>query len=125
MKFLLTLLGMGALGVLIRYEIQLLFAQRWSDFAQFGTLAINIVGSFLMGLIYVLAYEKGIISEELRVPLMAGFLGGFTTFSAYAFDSLQLMESGQPIRAFFYVAFSPALTILFCYLGFFAARNIG
>ncbi len=125
MNLILMLLVFGGLGVLARYELQLFVTQKWPEYGHLATLFINVFGSFLIGLIYVLSLEKAQISDEMRVALMVGFLGGFTTFSSYALESIRLLESGNMLRTMFYVAFSPALSIVFCFLGLIAARKFG
>lgn len=125
MSFILTLMGLGALGVLARYEVQVFFSQHWPNHLHVGTLLINVFGSCMMGAIYVLSLEKAQISDEMRVAILVGFLGGFTTFSAYALDSIRLLEAGNTIRTFLYVALSPSLSILFCFVGMMVARKFG
>ncbi len=124
MNSLLMMLGLGVAGVLARYEIQIFVAQRWPEFGHLATFAINILGSFLIGSVYVLSLEKTQISDEMRIALMVGFLGGFTTFSAYALESIRLLEAGNLMRTFFYVALTPALSIVFCFLGMVLARKL-
>jgi CrcB protein len=76
----------------------------------FGTLVVNVLGSFVMGLALVLMVEKGL---DRWVPLvMVGILGGFTTFSAFSLDALRLFEAGRGIAALGYVAASVSLSIV-------------
>jgi CrcB protein len=119
------IMGFGAAGVLARYEIQVLAAKHLPEQTHMATFMTNISGSFLMGAAYVWSLEKAFISDEMRVALLVGFLGGFTTFSSYALESLRLMEAGNMLRTFFYVALSPALAIIFCFLGTVFARKFG
>lgn len=125
MNAMLTMVGLGALGVLARHEVNIFVMQRWPEYSHLGTLFVNVAGSFLIGAVYVLSLEKAQISDEMRMAIMVGFLGGFTTFSNYALESIRLMESGNTLRTFFYVAMSPALSIMFCFLGLIAARKFG
>jgi CrcB protein len=124
-NLILTMMACGALGVLARYEVQILFAQKSPEFAHIGTLLVNVGGSFAMGIVYILSLEKAQITDEMRIALMVGFLGGFTTFSSYALESIRLMETGNMLRTVFYVALSPALSIVFCALGIALARKFG
>ena len=119
------LLGFGALGVLTRYELQVFVSQRWPEHAHMATFVANVAGSFAMGAVYVLSLEKAQISDEMRLAIMVGFLGGMTTFSSYALESIRLLESGNVVRTFLYVALSPALSIAFCFLGLVTARKFG
>lgn len=123
MNSILLMLSFGAIGVLTRYELQVYVAQRWPANAHWATLIVNVVGSFLMGAVYVIAIEKSQMSDEMRMAIMIGFLGGMTTFSSYALESIRLLEAENVFRTFFYVAFSPALAIAFCFLGSVVARK--
>ncbi len=125
MNTILTMLGFGALGVLVRYEVHVIFTQRWPEHSHLGTFAVNVIGSFIMGVVYVLSLEKTQISDEMRMAIMVGFLGGLTTYSSYALESIRLLEAGNAARTFFYVALTPALSIVFCFLGLITARKYG
>ena len=125
MNTILMILGFGAMGVLARYEMQLFVSQRWPEHAHWATFSVNILGSFIMGAVYVLSLEKSQISDEMRMAIMVGFLGGMTTFSSYSLESIRLLETGNAVRTFLYVALSPALSIAFCFLGLVAARKFG
>ncbi len=102
----------GVAGVFSRYGIDEL-AQRapWSlGGFPYNTFMINILGSALAGALYVVATERsGWLSPDLRTGLMVGFLGGFTTFSAYALQSARLFEEGRGPMAMLYLCLSPAL----------------
>jgi CrcB protein len=93
----------GATGASLRYLIVTSVA------FPFGTLAVNVLGSFVMGLALVLMVEKGL---DRWVPLiMVGVLGGFTTFSAFSLDALRLFEAGRGVAALGYVVASVSLSI--------------
>jgi CrcB protein len=125
MNAVVMMLVLGALGVWARYEFQSLAASLWPANAAFGTFFINLLGSFLMGGVYVLSVEKAQISDDMRLAVMVGFLGGFTTFSSYSLESIRLLEAGQLVKTFVYVALCPALSIVLCFLGMVAARRFG
>ena len=108
MNYLLVALG-GALGSVLRYWTSLIFA------FPYGTITVNILGSMVIGLAYGLLSEKGF--ERVSLLLMAGFLGGFTTFSAYSVDSLNLLNEDKIIMFLIYSVLSSVIGILFCYLG--------
>lgn len=99
----------GAMGASARYGIGLM-AARWQEFP-YGTLAINIVGSLLMGL-FIALFAKHEISETWRAFLTIGILGGFTTFSAFSLDSVLLIERGQIGLAVIYIGASVTLSIM-------------
>lgn len=110
MRLLLVLAG-GALGSGARYLIALWMAARFGAVFPWGTLTVNVLGSFLIGLIATFADEHGALSANLRVLLIVGLLGGFTTFSSFSIETLRLIESDTPIRAAVYVAGSLVLTL--------------
>lgn len=105
----LALLGLcGALGVYARYGVGLAVGASSYPLA---TLSVNVVGSLLAGLVYALFAERAIASEEWRLALMVGFLGGFTTFSAYSLELAHFLEEGKLGAAAGYVALSAILGV--------------
>ncbi len=110
----------GAMGTLARYGVGLL-TQRGSAHFPYGTLAINVAGSLLLG---VLArwLLSGHASPELRAGLTIGFCGGFTTFSAFSFEVATLLEQGSYARAGIYAALSVLLSVMAMFAGFGIAR---
>jgi CrcB protein len=108
-EILLVALG-GGVGAALRGAIDLL-AARAGLAAPPATLAINLVGSFVAGLLVALIVERGALPAELRPLLIVGLLGGFTTFSAFAVQTLRLGE-GAPLSALAYVAASLLLGLL-------------
>lgn len=101
----------GILGCWCRY-LMTNVVQGWlgRDFP-YATLSINVLGSFLMGFLFVLTLEKMVVSPYLRVGILTGFLGGFTTFSTFSMETLLLAEQGEMIKAAAYVALSLLLGI--------------
>ena len=108
----------GALGSVLRYLVV-----RFIPFAGFplGTLVVNVTGSFLIGFSYVYLQER-IADDSLRLLLMAGVLGGFTTFSAFSLETLNLLQSGYPGRALLNIVLSVILCLLACYAGMNSAK---
>ena len=89
----------GALGTLARYGLQGL-VQRWSGGAfPWGTLAVNGIGCLAFGLIWTVASERQLIGPQLRTVLLVGFMGAFTTFSSFIFETGQLGRGGQWLQA--------------------------
>jgi CrcB protein len=82
-----------------------------------GTLVVNVLGSILMGLCYVLIIERGVLPAELRNLLMVGFLGAFTTFSTFSLDTLALWQNGHFALAAAYVV----LNVVLCLAGMLGA----
>jgi CrcB protein len=111
MQILLVAMG-GAAGSVTRYLATLAAAQALGTQFPWGTLLVNIVGSFLMGLVIALGAHKLQLSNELRLALTTGFLGGFTTFSAFSLDFATLFERKDYALAALYLAGSVGLSIL-------------
>jgi CrcB protein len=105
MKILLAI-GLGSfLGGILRYLITLFIQNKILSTFPYGTLAVNIIGCFLIGIVYGLS-EKGNINVEWRLFLATGFLGGFTTFSSFSNDTVSLLRDAQYWHAFSYIAVS-------------------
>jgi CrcB protein len=111
-------IGSG-LGGLARYGISNLFH---GDALPWATVAINVAGSFLLGVLVVIPFAW--ISEDWREVLGVGLLGGFTTFSTFSVQAFLDLEAGEPGRAFLYVTASVALGVAAAAAGYFAARAI-
>ena len=92
----------GALGSVLRHLGVTAIGAPW------GTFAVNVLGSFAMGLLYVLLTTRTALSPLL----LTGLLGGFTTFSAFSLDALKLWEAGDPVQAALYVAGSVTLSLV-------------
>lgn len=82
-----------------------------------GTWAVNILGSFLFGLLFVWISQRVTMQDVLRLSLLVGFLGAFTTFSSFSFESLRLLQSGHALTAMAYILSSVALCLLATWLG--------
>ena len=119
MKHVLIVAVAGALGALSRYGLLQLVGSR---FFPWGTFAINVVGSCLMGLAYVIIVEKTFVSPDMKPLFMVGFLGAFTTFSAFSFEAWLLMERGELLHAVSYIALTVLLCIAALAFGVFVAR---
>lgn len=122
-RILLIALGSGAGGVL-RYLISTA-AYRWlgREFP-YGTLAVNAVGSFLIGLLFVILLEHFTeFADHLRSLLIIGFLGGFTTFSSFSIETINLLENGEIYRGFLNVIISVALCLSLTWLGILLGRQ--
>ena len=89
-----------------------------------GTLLVNVTGSFALGFIIKYALATPAITPELRALLTTGFCGGYTTFSAYTFETAALIEEGQYQRAGMYVVLSVLLALAATFAGFIAAREL-
>jgi CrcB protein len=119
-----ALVGLGgALGAVARYLLGLWIATHASPDFPWSTFLVNISGSFLIGVFLGLA-SAGQLSNEARLFLAVGVLGGYTTFSTFSYETVALMEDGQWPRAALYVALSVGLSVLGTFLGIAAAREL-
>ncbi|KAA0970857.1 fluoride efflux transporter CrcB [Aureimonas fodinaquatilis] len=114
----------GAAGSVLRYGVGVL-AGRWLGFGfPFGTLFVNVTGSFLMGvLVEVLARRAG-VSNELRLLLATGLLGGYTTFSSFSLDVAFLWERGQAAAALLYISCTLIAGLLSMAAGIWLVRSL-
>lgn len=116
MIFNLSIAFAGALGVLSRYHLDA-FLVRFIT-AERVTLIVNIMGSLAAGFVYALAKEKGLLSDQLRVVLITGFCGGFTTFSAYSLQMIFLVQDKNILKLMVYLLLAPALSVLGAFIGY-------
>lgn len=115
----------GALGAVIRYTLGL-WVKGWNHgLFPVGTFIINVSGSFLIGMITTLALERSVISPRVRLAVTTGFLGGYTTFSTFSFETVQLFIKGNASLAMIYALTSIFLGLIGAWLGIAAARKIG
>jgi CrcB protein len=119
---LLLVAGFGVLGVLSRYGLDVYFSTSQSMWP-ISTFIINLSGSLLAGIAYGACIERGLLSPELRAGVMTGFLGGYTTFSAYALQGARLFTAA-PGLAIAYLGLSPVFGALFAWFGLTLIRSI-
>lgn len=117
MKLVLAIAAGGAIGAVGRHYVGVC-ALKWLGAAfPYGTLAVNVVGSFLMGVLVASMAVKWNVGNELRAFLTVGLLGGFTTFSAFSSDFAALMERGEAVLAAGYVTVSVTLALAGMFAG--------
>jgi len=98
-RFFLVALG-GVVGCVARYWLSGV-VQRLGDHGfPSGTLAVNIVGSLIIGIVMTLSLERGLVDERLRILLTTGFCGGFTTMSTFSYENFALLQDGEHLLAF-------------------------
>ena len=114
----------GFVGSVSRYLVSLAFAAWLVSPYPYATFAVNIVGCAAMGILFGLSERSGVLSNELRALLMAGFCGGFTTFSAFSIESVALLEQKQFTELFLYVGLSVVLGVAATYAGILIVRSI-
>ena len=117
-RFLLVCLG-GAIGSGARYLFSTAMTRAFGNFP-IGTLGVNVIGSFLISAVMVVALEKGAIGVDARLFIVTGVLGGFTTYSSFNYETLHLVQSG----ATGFAVLNVALTLVCC-LARWARRTVG
>lgn len=108
----------GALGAICRYLISRLAETSFP----WGTLVVNLLGSFLIG-IFVGIVNKGLLSPEMKLLLVTGFCGGFTTFSTFASEAFAMLRMGDVMLMALYVGLSIALGIVAVYAGLLISQH--
>ncbi len=114
----------GALGCLARYWLSGWVYGLLGRGMPYGTFAVNVVGAFLIGLVMEFGLRSALISQELRVGLTIGFLGGLTTFSTFSYETFRMIEDAQFVPALANVLASSVACLLFTFLGIWTARQI-
>lgn len=112
----------GGLGALLRFSVsRVAVAQGWVGFP-YATMFVNVFGSFLIGYLAWMLVQRWGFSEEVKFVVVSGFLGGFTTFSAFSLEVVNMLEQGGIVRAAFYMFATLILCIAFCAFGAFLAK---
>jgi fluoride exporter len=109
MQWLAVALG-GALGSMARYALSTWIFQVSSHKFPYATLTVNVLGSFVMGILFVVIVERAALPQEMRSLLMIGFIGAFTTFSSFSLDALGLWQNGHLFMALIYTL----ATVILC-----------
>lgn len=123
MQWLMIAIG-GALGSVARYAAVSYLTPMLNYRFPFGTFIVNITGSFLIGVAYVVIVEKAIIPSEWRLFFITGILGGYTTFSSFSLEVLQTWQEGHPFNSIVYVTSSVFLGLLFAYWGMLITQKL-
>ncbi len=124
MSTLIAIAAFGALGCLARYLLSGWVYDWFGRAFPWGTLAVNVIGAYLIGLIMEFALRSTLISPTIRIGLTIGFLGGLTTFSTFSYETFRLLEDGEFVVAFGNVLASVLVCLVFTWLGIYSARHI-
>ncbi len=117
MAHVLAIAAGGAIGALMRYWVSMaVYAAMGRNFP-YGTLAVNVLGSLVMGLLFVLLVERMAADSIWRAALLIGVLGAFTTFSTFSIETLNLFEEGAYNRAMANIGLSVVLCLAAAWLG--------
>jgi fluoride exporter len=116
----------GGIGAALRHGVNILSAQLFGITFPWGTLIVNVLGSFLIGVLAAyFAFRDTGMAQHTRLFLATGILGGFTTFSAFSLDFAVLFERGEVGQGAAYVIASVGLSLFAIFLGLFAVRSLG
>lgn len=119
----LLLIGIGgAVGSIARHVMAKAIHEKFNTVFPFGTLMVNVLGSFLLGMIYMLAVRKVGLTENARLLLGVGFCGGFTTFSAFTLENFNLIQQKLVGMSTLYISISVAAGILALGAGIWVSR---
>ena len=106
----------GAVGAVCRYLISIFMIQVFGTGFPFGTLLVNVLGSFTMGVVYALG-QVSHVSPELKAMIGVGFLGALTTFSTFSNETLLLMQDGEWLKAGLNVVLNLTICLVVVYMG--------
>lgn len=114
----------GAVGSLLRFWVSTGVYGLLGRGFPYGTLAVNLIGSFLMGLLFALLTERMAASPEARALLLIGFLGGFTTFSSFSIETFNLIEQAEYLKAVTNAVLSVVVCLFLTWLGLLIGRSL-
>jgi CrcB protein len=114
----------GAVGAVLRFIVSTNVQRVMGKDFPYGTLTVNVLGSLLMGFLFIMLVERQISSIELRSGLLFGLLGAFTTFSSFSFETLALLESGDWGKALINVFISVTCCLLATWVGLGIGRQL-
>ncbi|MBV9756201.1 MAG: fluoride efflux transporter CrcB [Alphaproteobacteria bacterium] len=114
----------GVLGCWARFAMTELIQTAYRRDFPYATLSINLLGSFLMGFLFIATLERLTVSPAVRTGILTGVLGGYTTFSTFEMEMLLLVEQGEAGKAVLYLLLSVCLGFLAAFAGAYIARNL-
>ena len=114
----------GLIGTLLRYWLSGLVARQYGETFPWGTMAVNLSGCFVAGVIFYAFEERFLVNPTLRTVLMIGLLGGFTTFSSYGLQTFTLLRDGELGLATLNIGVSNLLGLIMVWFGYVLARAL-
>ena len=114
----------GSLGAVMRYAMSNVVYSWLGRGFPYGTLSVNVIGSFLIGIAFVLLTEKLTLGSEVRAFILIGFLGAFTTFSTFSLETLTLLQQGSLVKAVANILLSVLLCLIATWGGMVLAKAI-
>jgi fluoride exporter len=122
-RFLLICLG-GSVGTGVRYLTAILAARWFGAEFPYGTLIVNLVGAFVIGLVQPLGTEALVIPDHIRLFLSTGMMGGLTTYSTFSYETVRLMETGAWHQAWINIFVTTTACLSLCFLGIAVGRGL-
>ena len=120
----LVFIGLGGFfGSIARYGLASLVQTKTESLFPYGTMLVNILGCFLIGLLMTLFQERIVVSQNIRLFVIIGILGGFTTFSSFSYDTFALMKSGNLFGAGLNAGVSLFGCLIATWAGFYVGEN--
>lgn len=113
----------GGIGSMLRYGCGRVLAS-WSDDWPLGTFCVNLLGAFLLGLLFEVGAGRQWGGVDVRVPLGAGLMGGFTTYSSFSLEVAVLLQRGHTVRGLFYLGATVSLGLLASFVGLALGRAL-
>jgi fluoride exporter len=120
-RLLLISLG-GAIGTALRYLASILAARWFGAEFPYGTLIVNLVGAFVIGVVQQIGTQTLLIPDNVRLFLTTGMMGGLTTYSAFSYETVRLMEVGSWHQAWINIFVTTTICLSLCFLGITAGR---
>ncbi len=114
----------GAIGATLRFLISSFIHSRVDSKFPLGTLAVNLIGAFLVGVMFAILVERLSIPPAARLMLITGIMGGFTTFSTFSYESFHLLQSGETLKFASYVLITNLIGIALTFAGYHLGRVI-
>ncbi len=114
----------GAIGAVFRYLVSSGIHNMAGRSFPYGTLTVNVLGSLLIGLLYVVFHERLVLAPHWRALLMVGVLGAFTTFSTFSMETLELLEQREALKALLNVFLNVSLCVFAAWIGVILTRYI-
>ncbi|MCP3870443.1 MAG: fluoride efflux transporter CrcB [Gammaproteobacteria bacterium] len=124
MTQILSIAAGGAIGALLRFWVSTGIYSLLGRGFPWGTLAVNVIGSLLMGFLYVLFLERMTVEPEVRAAILIGLLGSFTTFSTFSLETLTLIEQADYLKALLNIAVSVFVCLFAAWAGLILGRQL-
>ena len=114
----------GAIGSILRFVTSVAAAQWLGADFPYGTLIVNLVGSFIIGFVQEIGGEALLIPDNIRLFLTTGVMGGLTTYSTFSYETVRLMETHAWTEAWINIVVTTACALALCFLGIAAGRLV-